>query len=110
MDYLMRVWHWSPAEKAVAHRAFDLALGRELEAVIREAKDRAAKIEEASELWELEDWLTQRRRQIDSKFDFRYSVLPLVFATLIRDGNLSEDDLRGLAQDKLDPILHIARS
>ena len=57
----LREMKWSPAEKAVARRAFDLALRRELEAVVREAKDRAAKIQEASELWELERWLTQRR-------------------------------------------------
>jgi len=53
----MRDWKWSPAEKAVAHRAFDLALGRELEAVLREAKGRAATIAEPQELWNLERWL-----------------------------------------------------
>ena len=71
----LREMKWSPAEKAVARRAFDLALRRELEAVVREAKDRAAKIQEASELWELERWLTQRRQEIDRKYDYRYSVL-----------------------------------
>ena len=49
---------WSHAEKKAARRAFDLALGRELEALILEAKDRAARIGEASELWALEGWLT----------------------------------------------------
>jgi hypothetical protein len=37
------------------------------------------------------------------------AVLPLVFAALIRDGNLSEDDLRGLGQDKLKAVLRAAR-
>jgi hypothetical protein len=46
----LREMKWSPAEKAVARRAFDLALGRELETVIREAKDRAANISEPSGL------------------------------------------------------------
>lgn len=106
----MRDWKWSPAEKTVARRAFDLALSRELEAVIREAKDRAARITEASELWDLEHWLAERRHRIDRTFDYRYSALPIVFATLLRDGRLSEDDLRGLAPDKLDAIRHMARS
>jgi hypothetical protein len=35
----MRNLHWSPAEKAIACRAFDFALHRELGATIREAKD-----------------------------------------------------------------------
>ena len=100
---------WSTAEKTVARRAFDLALGRELEAVVGEAKDRAAKLQEPAELWELERWLTERRREIDRKYDYRYSVLLLVFATLLREGNLSEDDLTGLAQDKVDDICRGAR-
>ena len=37
---------WSHAEKTVARRAFDLALGKELAALLQEAKGRAARIEE----------------------------------------------------------------
>jgi hypothetical protein len=69
----MRNLKWSPAEKALARKAFDLALHRELDAVIRETKDRAAKIMQPSQLWDLEHYLTQRRKQIDRQFDFRYS-------------------------------------
>lgn len=105
-----RDWKWTPAEKTVARHAFDLPLGRELEGVIREAKDRAARITEAAELWELERWLGERRRRIDSTFDYRYSVLPRVFAALLRDGKITEDDLYGLDPAKLDAIRHIARS
>jgi hypothetical protein len=65
---------WSHAEKTVARRAFDLAFGKELEALLQEAKD------------------------------YRYSILPLVFAQLLRAGRLTEDDLHGLGQEKLDLI------
>jgi hypothetical protein len=95
---------WSHAEKTVARRAFDLALGKELESLLQEAKGRAARIEEPSELWDLESWLTERRREIDRRYDYRYSILPLVFAQLLRDGRLTEDDLHGLRQEKLDLI------
>ena len=95
---------WSHAEKTVARRAFDRALGKELEALLQEAKGRAARIEEPSELWDLESWLTERRREIDRRYDYRYSILPLVFAQLLRDGRLTEDDLHGLGQEKLDLI------
>src|SRR5438105_2454314 len=64
----IREWKWSPAEKLAARRAFDLALNRELEAVMREAKARSAKVEDPSELWELERWLGDRRREIDRTF------------------------------------------
>ena len=95
---------WSHAEKTIARRAFDRALGNELEALAGEAKDRAAKMEQPSDLWDLESWLTKRRREIDRRYDYRYSVLPLVFAHLLRDGRLTEDDLYGLREDKLDLI------
>jgi hypothetical protein len=34
-------------------------------------------------MWEPERWLAERRREIDRTFDFRYSVLPIVFANLL---------------------------
>jgi hypothetical protein len=104
----IRDLNWSPAEKAVARKAFDAALERELETVIREAKARAASLRQPSELWELESYLTERRKEIDEEFDYRYSVLPLVFARLLREGLLREEELRGLNEDKLYRIRKIA--
>ena len=92
---------WSPAEKVIARKAFNLALGRELQSVILEAKCKAAKLQEPSGLWELEQYLTQRRREIDRIYDYRYSVLPLVLAKLLTNGRLVEDELHGLGEDKL---------
>lgn len=54
---LMRNWKWSAREKTAAHKAFNLALHRDFDAVIREARERAARITEVADLWELEDWL-----------------------------------------------------
>ncbi len=105
----MREWKWSQTEKAAARKAFDAALSRELEAVIREAKARAAGVREASELWELERWIAERRHQIDRTFDFRYSVLPILFANLLREGRLAKEDLSGLAPEKLEAIRHMVR-
>jgi hypothetical protein len=100
----MRDLKWSPEEKAVARKAFDLALQRELEAVIIEAKNRAEEIKQPSDLWELERYWTERRTQIDGQSEYKYSVLILVFGNLIKQGRLSEHELEGLNQDKLDQI------
>ena len=97
----MRDLHWSPKEKAIARRTFDRALHRELEATIREAKQMAARIKEPDELWELERHLTQRRKEIDAKYEFKYSVLLLVLADLVREGRINPDELHGLGEDKL---------
>ena len=99
---------WSHAEKVIARQAFDLALRNELQNTIREAKDRAAQISAPAELWELEDWLAERRLDINRRYDYRYSVLPITFAQLIRDGRLKEDDLRGLHPEKLELISRTA--
>jgi len=104
----MRGLEWSRQEKSVARKAFDLALKRELESVMLEAKKRAEKINQPSELWELERYLAQRRTDIGRQFDYRYSVLILVFANLIRQKRLSEKELKGLSEDKLASIRRYA--
>ena len=97
----MREMHWSPREKAIARRAFDRALHQELDATIQEAKRRAERIKEPDELWALEHHLTRRRKEIDAKYEFKYSVVLLVLADLVREGRISLDELQGLAEDKL---------
>ena len=92
------------AEKAIARQAFDSALQRELDAVTREAKERAANIAQPADLWKLEQWLGEQRKEIDRTYDYRYSVLPLVFANLIRQGRLTEQELLGLNEEKLDYV------
>src|SRR5260370_13808691 len=94
---------WSHAEKTVARRAFDLALGKELEALLQEAKGRAARIEKPSELWDLESWLTERRREIDRRDDYRHSILPLLFSQLLRHPRLTAVHLRRLGPANLTP-------
>ena len=100
----MRDLNWSNAEKAIARRAFERALGQELQEVIGEAKERAARIEQPADLWDLERYLTRKRQEIDRKYGYRYSVLPLVFARLLHERRITEEDLRDLRQDKLDFI------
>ena len=100
----VREFAWSPREKVIARQAFESALHRELEAVMSEAKERAAKTRQPSDLWDLEQYLTESRKRIDQRFDYRYSVLIFVFGNLIRLGSLTEQELLGLSEDKLDAI------
>jgi hypothetical protein len=57
----------------------------------------------------LEHYLTQRRKEIDSKYDYRYSRLTHVFGKLLHEGRLREEDLRGLREDKLNLIRSVAQ-
>ena len=100
---------WSRAEKAIARKAFDAALGQELHEVIREAKRMANQIQKSSDLWDLEHYLTQRRKEIDRKYDFRGSRLIDVLGRLLYENRLGEEDLGGLREDKLKSIRSIAK-
>ena len=100
---------WSKSEKAIASTAFDAALGRELHEVIQEAKRLANQIRQSSDLWDLEHYLTQRRKEIDRKYDYRYSQLTDVLGRLLYENRLSEEDLRGLREDKMESIRSFAK-
>ena len=100
---------WSRSEKVIARKAFDTALGRELHEVIQEAKKMAGQIQQSSDLWDLEHYLTERRKEIDRKYDYRYSQLTHVFGRLLYEKRLCEEELRGLHEDKLKPIRSFAK-
>jgi hypothetical protein len=40
---------------------------------MQEAKEKANQVNEPADLWALEHYLTQRRKEIDRKYDYRYS-------------------------------------
>jgi hypothetical protein len=100
---------WSRPEKAIARKAFDAALGRELHDVIQKAKQMANQIQQSSGLWDLEHYLTQRREEIDRKYDFRGSRLTDVLGRLFYENRLGEEDLRGLREEKMKSIRSFAQ-
>ena len=100
---------WSRSEKAIARKVFDAALKRELHEVMQEARQKANQIKEPAEVWELERWLTKHRKGIDYKYDFRSSRLTRVFGTLLCEGRVTEEELRGLGEDKMKAIRSCAK-
>lgn len=56
---------WSGAEKAVARKVFEAALKRELQEVMQQTKRMASEIKEPTEVWDIEHYLTKRRKEID---------------------------------------------
>jgi hypothetical protein len=58
-------------------------------------------------IWDLQDYLSEKRREIDRKYDYRYSMLLLVFARLVHEGWLKENDLSGIGRKKLDIIMRV---
>jgi Photoprotection regulator fluorescence recovery protein len=100
---------WSRSERAIARKAFDAALGRELHEVIQEAKKMASQIKQSSNLWDLEHHRTQRRKEIDRKYDFRDSHLTDVLGRLLYENRILEEELRGLREEKMKSIRSFAQ-
>ena len=95
---------WTKAEKKVSRSAFDKAYERERAALIKNLRAKTNDISAPDDLWRLHDFLTERRDEIDEKYDYRYSKLILVFARLVKDGWLDFNDLKGLSLDKIERI------
>jgi hypothetical protein len=69
----------------------------------------AKEIQKSSDLWELERYLTRRRKDIDRKYEFRSSRLTDVLGRLLYENRLSEKDLRGLSEEKMKSIRSFAQ-
>ncbi|MEM7553141.1 MAG: hypothetical protein AAF378_03420 [Cyanobacteria bacterium P01_A01_bin.84] len=100
---------WSETEKKIAHKAFEKAYEREINALIAEVRTQASNINQIEQMWCLHDFLSARRHDIDGKYDYQYSSLIFVFARLLKEKWLNLDDLEGLDKAKLTKIAVLTR-
>lgn len=106
----MLEFKWSHSQKKAARAAFDLALDRELRAIRRETEALLQESTDDSSIWRVHDYLSAKRREIDQKYDFRYSVLILVFSRLVAEGWLTLEDLSGIGAEKIEVIRSVIPS
>jgi Photoprotection regulator fluorescence recovery protein len=104
----MSAREWSKSEKSIAQQAFDRAYERECGELLNVVRGMLNQIAEPSDLWRAHDYLTDKRKELAEKYDYRYSVLIYVFARLIGEGWIGEDELDGLSEDKLAKIRFLA--
>lgn len=100
---------WTAAEKAIARAAFEKAYERETRALLEEVRAKASSIAKLDEIWQLHDYLSARRHDIDGKYDYRYSRLVFVFAQLLQENWLHLEDLEGIAAGRVAKISALAR-
>lgn len=99
---------WSKTEKEVARQAFNIAYKKEVKELANNVREMANSAKTPEDIWELHEFLTEKRKEIDEKYDYRYSVLILVFGRLLREKWIGLDDLEGLDEDKIIKIKNIA--
>jgi hypothetical protein len=97
-------YKWSKTEKQVARAAFDKAYKREMTSIKKEIIHRMNHLTEDRQIWQLEDYLRNKRREMNKKYDYRYSVLMFVLARLLSEGFLTRSELAGLSEEKLAKI------
>lgn len=95
---------WSAAEKKIARSAFDKAYAREIAALMTTVQEKASGITEVEHVWQLHDFLSAKRHDVDGKYDDRDAALLFVFSRLVKEGWLQLDELQGLDKDKLAKI------
>jgi hypothetical protein len=105
----IRDMKWSPTEKKVARAAFDLAYDREMEEIKNTLREKIKQLESNENVWQLEKYLSNRRKIIDRKYDYRYSMLILVFGKLLEEGYLLESDITELSDDKITAIKNVSK-
>lgn len=96
--------HWSHREKSVARAAFDSALARETAAIRKKVEEMLQRSNEPSAVWDVFEFLFKKKRELERKYDYRYSVLTGVFARLLYEGWVAESDLAGLNPEKLELV------
>lgn len=99
---------WSKNEKSIARAAFDKAYEKECHQIIGKLREKSLKLSDPEDIWEFHDYLSEIRKEIDKKYDYRYSVLIMVFSILLKQQWLKIDDLEGLSADKIEKIKSLA--
>lgn len=99
---------WTPEEQAIARDAFDRAQGRAVSELIDKVKGHATGLASVDALWQLHDFLSTQRHDMEGRFDFRLEGLLFVFAGFVKDGLLAVEELDGLEAEKLAKIRAMA--
>src|SRR5260370_35930503 len=98
----------APAEKKLARLGFDKAFERQWAAITQEARRILETTIAPSDIFRVQEYLTEQRKIVDGLYDYRYSRLLGVFGRLLSDGWLREGDLHGLQPEKIAQIKHEA--
>jgi len=106
----MERFTWSAAEKRAARAAFGAAWDRECGAIRREVEAMLAHSSDPARIWQIHDYLSQKRRDVDAKYDYRYSVLPGVLGRLLAEGWVEETEIAMFDGEKLAHLLISAQS
>ncbi|MGF1512261.1 MAG: hypothetical protein ACFB5Z_00990 [Elainellaceae cyanobacterium] len=100
---------WSVEEQQIAKAALQVARKREAESLVQWVQEKADQVAQLSDLWQLNDFLSARRFDIDGKYDDRPEEILFVLARLTKEGWLTAQDLLGLEANKMAKVTALSR-
>lgn len=100
---------WSEQEQVIARKAFESAYSRTIESLILSVRIHTTQLTCQEDIWRLHDYLSTQRHSIEGRFDYRLEGILFLFASLVKEGVLTLDELEGLTEDKLAKISAMAR-
>ena len=100
---------WTEQEQAVGLTALNRAQARTIERLIADLHRQVIELTSADQIWQLHDFLSIQRHGIEGRFEFRQESILFVFASLVKEGFLSLDELQGLDAEKLAKIMAMSR-
>jgi hypothetical protein len=100
---------WSAEEWDVVQHAIDTAYSREVAELIESLQSRLPNLGCPDDVWNLHDYLSAKRHEMDGKYDRREASLLFMFAGLVKDGLLRVEELEGLSREKIIKISALAR-
>jgi len=89
---------YTKSEKKAAKELYELAKQRDYKCLQEDIKQ--YKCDTAQSIWDLRDFLNQKAKEFDNKYDYRYSVLDEVFIGFIIEGLLQIHELKGLSKER----------
>ncbi|MEM8502132.1 MAG: hypothetical protein AAF716_03150 [Cyanobacteria bacterium P01_D01_bin.1] len=100
---------WSDTERSIALNALKSAHDREVEALLKMVRESASAIVLIEDAWQLHDFLSAKRHEIEGRYDDRETFLLFTLSQLVKEGLLDITELTGLTQEKQAKVKVLSR-
>lgn len=93
----------------MARAAYELGRRRQAERLLALLRERAQRLTELDHAWQLHDFLSARRYEIEAQSEFSLETILFVLSDLVREGLLSLEEVEGLDATKRAKVGAMAR-
>ncbi|MEL6493445.1 MAG: hypothetical protein AAFV85_14530 [Cyanobacteria bacterium J06634_6] len=100
---------WSSEEKQIALAALNKAHEQEVNTLITTIRENASAIVQIEDAWQLHDYLSAKRHELEGRYDDRESFLIFTLSQLVKSGLIDIAELSELATEKQAKVRVLSR-